>query len=258
MAKSNRTTSSSSEKKAEDPINENLEKEIDISTAAPLEETEISSTPSIDEKIIADFDSINNLTTDKVTYANDEGMSIQKAHAVIMYISQAHGLPFVAALMGVFKLFLRGAANAGTPDSLTVNVPDDEGKIVKLSKFDLIIGYRQIMGDKFVRRLAQVLGPRICEFAEKHNLTGDLARKINNRVLSQGKPPLSDKEKAWCNSFMQGNPELERAAPRVLNLLAEDFTIKFKTAKGTPKEPSKGPTNTKKKKKLKAKAKKRR
>lgn len=153
------------------------------------------------------------------------------------------------ASIATMLLMLKGAANAGTPDTLSVQINSNElNKIIEIKKYELLSSYRGIMGNKFLRRLAEKLGPDICRLAENIKLSGDLAKKINNRVLARGQSPLNNKERAWCNSFMQGSKELETEAPRILNLLAEDFNIKFKIT-GSERQNNNRPNPTRPKRK---------
>ena len=143
-------------------------------------------------------------------------------------IANKYKIPIELASVGVFQLMLKGASNSSTPDTLTITLNVDNKKIVEIKKYELLASYRSIMGNKYLRRLAEKLGPDICKYAENAKIPGDLANKINNRELSRGNDPLTDKEKAYCNSFMQNNKILEIETPKIQKLLAEDFNIKFK------------------------------
>ncbi len=85
-----------------------------------------------------------------------ETISEQTILAIIQSIADAFAIPTGTALEAVFYLFLKGAANKGTPNSLTVKV-HNEGTEVEISKEDLLYFYKIQTKNTYVRRLAESL-----------------------------------------------------------------------------------------------------
>lgn len=144
----------------------------------------------------------------------------------------------VITMSAIFLLFLKGAANAGTPNTIEIEVIDDDGKKVSITKNDLLYAYNRHTNNKFLRRLAETLAPAIGKYAESNQLSGDIAEKINTKILSKKpkegevyEPILSSKERAWCNSFGQNIPDLAEISSRLPRLLAEDYLSRFSKPK---------------------------
>lgn len=142
------------------------------------------------------------------------------------------------AIQAVFLLFLSGAANRGTPESLGMTVLDLNGNEVKVVKGDIMFFYRTATGNQHLRRLAESVADEISTFAETHNLSGDLANQINRQIIASASDEnptekLNRKEKAWCWSFNQDNPKLETDPnlKRLGILLAKDLENKFSSKK---------------------------
>jgi len=80
----------------------------------------------------------------------------------------------------------------------------------------------------------------------KLDLSGDLAKKINNRLLVRKEKPLSNFERIGCASYAQCIPDLDKmcASDRLAHLLAEDLELRSKRGAnkgfGTRKENPKG------------------
>ena len=85
------------------------------------------------------------------------------------------------------------------------------------------------------------------------DVSGDLAKKINNRLLVRKEKPLSDFEKIGCASYAQCIPDLDKmcASDRLAHLLAEDLQLRSNKVANTNKgfgsrkeTPGKGKTKT--------------
>jgi hypothetical protein len=141
------------------------------------------------------------------------------------------------AFAGISLLFLKGAANKGTPQTCCVDVVTEDGKSIVLQKYDLFMACQKVCGNKFLRRLARSMAKEIGMFAESKNLNGDLAIKLNNEVIANEESPLTSKEKAWASSFSQQLPELEKLSggSRIPTLLAKDSKKRLEKAKSKPK-----------------------
>jgi hypothetical protein len=96
-----------------------------------------------------------------------------------------------------------------------------------VTKRDLAYYYQQATGNTFLHRLAEHLSTNISQYAEKNNIDGDLATRLNNYVLTKKESPLTPKERAWASSFNQKNPELANVSERMLGIMAQDFKERF-------------------------------
>jgi hypothetical protein len=151
-----------------------------------------------------------------------------QAFLVIDKIARSHDISQSKAFAAVSLLFLKGAANSGAPPEMSVDILTENGQVTTICKFDLIRATQEVCKNGFIRRLGECLAKEISFYAETHNLNGDLAIRLDTIVRSLGKPGLTNKEKAWANSFVQNLPELkEFSGPRIPYLLAQDYTKRF-------------------------------
>jgi hypothetical protein len=144
---------------------------------------------------------------------------------IIEILSNNFQLKKSTILTGIFLLFLKGAANQGTPISLSVELNG-----ISFSKRDLINAYTLVTGNNHIRRLAEKLAVPIGQFAEKNGLHGELSQRINRELLTQtdNTESLSLQEMAWCSSFSQNIPNLkELSSERLQKLLALDYNKRF-------------------------------
>lgn len=143
------------------------------------------------------------------------------------------------ALGAVYLLLLKGAANIKAPNSMQVNVLNEKNEQVSLSKLDLMAAYRRVTGNNFLRRLAETLAVEISQFAEANGLRGELATRINNKLLVAKQVPLNDREMAWASSYCQGVPNLAQlSSDRLPSLLAEDYSQRFNAKPKGRNQPS--------------------
>lgn len=194
----------------------------------------IESTIKSDIKKVSPSQTSENLLPDKVVID------------IVETLSDTFGIKNNTVTMSaIFLLFLKGAANVGTPNTVEVEVVDDDGTKTSIQKYDLLYAYQRITNNKYLRRLAETLATPIGKYAEANRLSGDLAEKINTKVLSKKavegeaqEPILSAKERAWCSSFGQNVPDLEKTSERLPRLLAEDYLSRFNkpTRKNKPDE----------------------
>jgi hypothetical protein len=141
------------------------------------------------------------------------------------------------AFAAITLLFLKGAASKTAPDKMFVEVVAVDGKLLKVTKGDLMQVLYDCTGNRFIRRLAESLAVSISKFAERHGLKGDLAFNFDIEEVSKGNPPLTDKEKAWSSSFCQYVTDLETlASPRVKLLLGQDYQKRFDKKKKQKKK----------------------
>lgn len=76
-------------------------------------------------------------------------------------------------MIAVILLMLKGTASSGTPKTLCVEVV---GRTI--SKNDLLYHYEKVCGNKYIRRLAELLAIPIGEFAQIKKLDGELANEL--------------------------------------------------------------------------------
>lgn len=131
-------------------------------------------------------------------------------------------------LIGIMYLFLKGMASSGTPPSLSLDIK--EGKTI--TKRNVMAAYQYTTGNTYLRRLAETLAIPIGRFAEKNNLKGELAQRINTQLKADKGESLTSQEMAWCSSFSQSIPNLTMyTTDRVDHLLAQDYRKRFELKK---------------------------
>lgn len=166
---------------------------------------------------------------------------------IVERIRKIYDIPLPYALIAIYLLILKGAANTGTPTTFEIEISDPDGRRFPISKNDLLVQYKSVTKNSFLRRLAESLAEDICRFAEKRNLSGDLANKINTKLIAKNEAPLTTKERAWCSSFCQNIVNFGSfSSDRLPILLAEDYlATKEKNKKKTLANPPKKPTTPK-------------
>lgn len=143
---------------------------------------------------------------------------------IIQTISLNQGIAPEKALIGIILLFLQGAASAGAPSTMSVDLGD--GKCI--DKRNVVNACNLVIGNQYIRRIAETLAKQIGEFALKNKLAGELAYRINNRFKAETGSSLSEIEMAYCSSFSQSIPDLaEITSERLSKLLAEDYQERF-------------------------------
>ena len=143
-------------------------------------------------------------------------------------LSDSHGIAQSEAFIAFALLSLKGACNASAPNDMSVDIVTESKDIVQITKYDISYACHRVTGNQYTRRLAQAMAIPISQYAEKNNLNGDLAQKLNNMALANGENPLNTKEKSWASSFCQGVSNLEtRSSERIPKLLAEDYQKRF-------------------------------
>lgn len=147
---------------------------------------------------------------------------------LISDLSKSMGVLDHVGLIATILLFNKGAANVGTPATMTVLVIDQDGRDIEISKDELVHQYKKKFKNSYIRRLAESMSTIIGTYSEKHGLAGDLSRKINNKLIAENKTQLTRKEAAWTSSFHQNNPILPQVSDRMAGLLAADYADRFK------------------------------
>lgn len=157
-----------------------------------------------------------------------ELVTVEQAKLIIRKLANTFCITEANAFAAMCALFLKGAANKGTPAILSVDVKTEDGSYTTITKYDLTIACKAATKHTFLRRVAEAMALEIGMYAEKANYNGDLAIKLNNELVANNQPPLSTKEKAWASSFNQNLPKLEEyAGERIPSLLAQDYRKRF-------------------------------
>ena len=189
-------------------------------------------------------------------------VSEEELTQIVEHVRTGYGISNRTALNAVCELIRRGGAAKGTPANYSVEVfcPDEKVPAVVVKK-DVERAVELICKNKrTLRNLAQTLAPLIVRTGLKRyminptlDVSGDLAKKINNRLLVRKEKPLSDFEKIGCASYAQCIPDLDKmcASDRLAHLLAEDLELRSNKGANTNKgfgsrkeTPGKGKTKT--------------
>ena len=155
-------------------------------------------------------------------------LSEEQIEKIIQNLSNTLGIGDTEVLIGMSLLFLQGAASAGAP--LTMSIDLGNGKY--LEKRNIIIACELVTGHKFIRRIAETLAIQIGNFATQNKLMGELGYRINNKFKADTGDSLNEKELAFCSSFSQAIPNLsEITSDRLAKLLAGDYQQRFENKK---------------------------
>lgn len=146
---------------------------------------------------------------------------------IIKTISETLSIEPELVFLGIMYLFLQGAASAGTPLSLSVDLGN--GKC--LEKKNIINACNLVCNHGFIRRIAEALASDIGQFAYENNYKGEIANRINNRCKTESGSGLTDIEMAYCSSFSQSITNLNEitGSPKLARLLAEDYAKRFES-----------------------------
>lgn len=160
---------------------------------------------------------------------------------VYQQVASSNRVSFRTAVVGVHQLLRKGAANSGSPGSLSVEVfCPDTNRTVVLTKGELSIfickcdGYSKDDKNE-CRTFAESVAIVACTIAQtqilaKPNLSldvlaGDLYGKINRGLIAANQPKLSPSEAVWCCSYCQNVNNLNELAKseRLEQLLTKDL-----------------------------------
>jgi len=92
-------------------------------------------------------------------------LSTKEIYEIITHMSHAFSLENHVTFQAISMLYLLGAGNKNTPQSLTVEVIDLSGRMTPVSKKDLLYYYNRTTKNNFLRRLAESLATEISTFA---------------------------------------------------------------------------------------------
>lgn len=180
------------------------------------------------------------------TGAYTKELSDTELNSLVEHVRTTYGISDRIALNAVCELIRRGCAAKGTPASFSVEVYcPDEQVVTAVVKRDVERAVELICKGKInLRNLAQTLAPIIVRTGLRRkmvnpsvDMSGDLAKKINNRLLVRKEKPLSEFEKIGCASYAQSIPDLDKmcSSDRLSHLLAEDLELRSSANKGVNK-----------------------
>jgi hypothetical protein len=199
-------------------------------------------------------------------------MSKEEVQSTIEQLSSTLGIAFDTATRAAAHLFRKGAANARAKYVTTQIECQVTKRIVTVSKYDIEMALHRTLQTKNVRKLAEAMAPDIIEgnlaIAKRvptAELSGDLAQKINRKLLKQAQntaigitppPPLTLEEEICCCTYAQWMPNLNDLANsnRLKALLEEDYA-ESRTRRTARKKSTKKGNQTKVKVKVKEKEK---
>ena len=169
----------------------------------------------------------SNLPTDTILPEKKEiQLTKSQIFSIVRALSDFLGnLPYPCVFTLIFLLFLRGASNKRTPDSLSVSIVYNTEKF-SLQRGDFMTAYKTQCKNTYLRRMAEFLASQISSFAARYNLPGDLFNQVG-LLFNRNEEPLSINERIWCSSLNQKNDECSRLFPRVSALLALEYRLKF-------------------------------
>lgn len=169
------------------------------------------------------------------------------------------------SFLAIGELFRRGgsAANASPILSVEVNCTITKTKCV-ISKADVQNTMQTVLGHQNTRKLAESMAPYLISInlekslqGSKSNLKGDLANRLNKKLLKEGQEPLNPYEEICACSYAQWIPDLNSytSGNRLNQLLQADLEERNrisklkqkqknlkpdKNAKKVPQQPAKG------------------
>ncbi len=176
-----------------------------------------------------------------------EKLSNEEINTLCEKIANLFGIANETAMAGICELIRRGAANAGTPTTFTVDLTCPQEKIaISISKYHIILILDRLEKKPTIRQLAETLSLTIVKSglanAKKNpgiDQSGDLARRINTKLLIQKEKPLTSEEKVGCASYAQRIPNLDElcGSERLTSLLATDLEERLNSKQaGKPKK----------------------
>jgi hypothetical protein len=208
--------------------------------------------PAIDSTIeacLADIDSASSVRTQS-TKDLTKGEITQVLHR----IAKVKDIDFKTAAQSVAALMRKGAANAGAPDSMQVEVTCiGSTNITEVTRYDIAMAMNSVVNHKNVRKLAEGMAPEVISANLKLvkinpllDLKGDLANRINRKLSLRKENSLTREEEICCSTYAQWMPNLNELAnsTRLRGLLEEDLNARRKkksqknTDTGKPKNSS--------------------
>lgn len=165
-------------------------------------------------------------------------VSLAQASSIMERIARIKDISKKTATLAVVELFRKGAANAGAPDSMEVEVRCPiTGVTTSITRYDVVMALQSVTDHKTLRKLAETLAPQMLDanlqLIQQNPLMdrkGDLANRINRKLVLRKEDPLTRKEEVCCATYAQWMPNLNELAEstRLKALLDEDLNARRK------------------------------
>lgn len=156
--------------------------------------------------------------TDQIIFKK-EMISDEQVITIVQGIATKYEMTEETAFHCICMLFLKGAGNKNTPNTISVSGKNKNGEIKDVTKEDLFYHDRSELKNNYLRRLSEKLNTEISTFAETHTLDGELARQVNAYLRKTGENSLTTKERAWCSSFNIENYEIDKFSSRLIPIM---------------------------------------
>jgi hypothetical protein len=206
MAKKN--YSNDEKEKDTESKNEKLEKEPSETSKPSSDDSGVPKEPQNDfEQALVEYPSENIASLGK-----NRELDPGEVNGVVESVSRSYGIGKKASYVAVAEMIRRGGHATAVPPSFSVEVCCPERGVVTIYKRDIVRFIElHTKGRRSFRNLAQTLGLsivrsgmyRLDKDPESPPLSVDLARTINNRLLSRKEKGLSRTEMIGCASYAQ-------------------------------------------------------
>lgn len=188
---------------------------------------------------------------------SSKNVTLEQVNSIMERIAKTKEIAKKTATLACAALFRKGAANAGAPDSMEVEIICPTTKITTtVTRYDIAMALQFTVGHKTVRKLAEALAPQMLaanlQLIKKNplmDLKGDLANRINSKLTLRKEDPLTREEEVCCATYAQWMPNLNEMASstRLKSLLDEDLNARRKRKNKPTQSKSKGNTPNEKK-----------
>jgi len=211
------------------------------------------------EKDISLIETLSKYETDIViTKDHSKTVPKDKIGEIMQRIANFKDIDSSTASIGTAALFRRGAANAGAADTMSIDIKCPiQNSVVEINRYDIIMALNSVVGHKNIRKLAESMAPEMIEsnllLLKKNpllDLKGDLANRINRKLMLRKEESLTRKEEICCCTYTQWMPNLNELAEstRLRFLLEEDLNARRKRqTKKSDNKKTKAEKNAKKK-----------
>jgi len=189
--------------------------------------------PNIDREALLTKQLTESLSVHNPMEVLAKKVSVEQANLVIEKLAKTKEISPGTAARAVASLFRKGAANARAKDTMNVEVICPiSGVATDITRYDVGMALFNVTSHKTLRKLAEALAPAIIKgsiavlnSSPNVDLKGDLAGKINRKLLQEEKPPLTRKEEICCCTYAQWMADLNELAEseRLKGLLELDL-----------------------------------
>lgn len=224
----------------------------DVPTVTPEEQETIKGTI---------LDALSTYYPDEIVTKN---VSPEQVKVTLDRLARSKGIHSDTAIRAVSELIIKGAANARAKDTMALNIQCPvTGDLTQVSRYDITMALYSVVKHKTVRKLAEAMAPMILQGnlnilkrVPTADLKGDLAAKINRRLLSQAQntpsektppSPLTREEEVCCCTYAQWMPNLNELAnsTRLKQLMEEDLLLRKPKTKARNSKGSNQPASKK-------------